>query len=164
MRHQQVFSKSSCSCYCPPPLSCSFLSSSFTLSIYFFGYLPLILVPSNCPYSATAGSLLFSILCTCPNHISLFQILSMNVISCPRSFLDSSLQARPCSLRQWCVSHCFGFSPYFRKIFQTTENFWDFTFSLRIFWFSFTRISYDLFNHRLQICNFVIPPLFSVFQ
>src|SRR6218665_1159722 len=42
--------------YCPPLLSCSFLSFSFTLSIYFFGCLPLLLVPSTCPYSATAGS------------------------------------------------------------------------------------------------------------
>src|SRR6218665_1780597 len=79
--------------YCPPLLSCSFLSSSFTLSIYFFGCLPLLLVPSTCPYSATAGSLLFSILVTCQNHVSLlFLILSMNVISCPRSFLVSSLR------------------------------------------------------------------------
>src|SRR6218665_369449 len=31
--------------------------SSFTLSIHFFGRLPLLLVPSTCPYSATAGSL-----------------------------------------------------------------------------------------------------------
>src|SRR6218665_1041805 len=48
MRHQQDFSKSSCSCYCPPHLSCSFLSSSFPLSIYFSGCLPLLLVPSTC--------------------------------------------------------------------------------------------------------------------
>ena len=27
--------------------------SSFTLSIHFFGFLPLLLVPSTCPYSAT---------------------------------------------------------------------------------------------------------------
>src|SRR6218665_2611773 len=86
MRHQQDFSKYSCSCYCPPPLSCSFLSSSFTFSIYFFGCLPLLLVPSTLPYSFTAGSLLFSILVTCPKYVSLiFLILSMNVISCPRS-------------------------------------------------------------------------------
>src|SRR6218665_1636836 len=30
--------------------------SSFTLSIHFFGCLPLLLVPSTCPYSATTGS------------------------------------------------------------------------------------------------------------
>src|SRR6218665_1511002 len=31
------------------------IRSSFTLSIHFFGCLPLILVPSTCPYSATTG-------------------------------------------------------------------------------------------------------------
>src|SRR6218665_3323192 len=36
--------------------------SSFTLSIHFFGCLPLLLVPSTCPYSATTGSLFPSIL------------------------------------------------------------------------------------------------------
>src|SRR6218665_3247696 len=47
--------------------------SSFTLSIHFFGCLPLLLVPSTCPYSATTSrtSLLTSILVTCPNHVSL---------------------------------------------------------------------------------------------
>src|SRR6218665_3681400 len=46
------------------------LSSSFTLSIHFFGCLSLLLVPSTCPFSATAGSLLLSILVPCPNHVS----------------------------------------------------------------------------------------------
>src|SRR6218665_1877043 len=51
--------------------------SSFTLSIHFFGCLPLLLVPSTCPYSATTGSLFPSILVMCPNHVSLlFLILS----------------------------------------------------------------------------------------
>src|SRR6218665_4069125 len=36
--------------------------SSFTLSIHFFGCLPLLLVPSTCPYSANKGSLFPSIL------------------------------------------------------------------------------------------------------
>src|SRR6218665_2950600 len=40
------------------------VKSSFTLSIHFFGCLPLLLVPSNCPYSATTGSLFPSILVT----------------------------------------------------------------------------------------------------
>ena len=65
------------------------LSSFFALSIHFFGCLPLLLVPSTCPYSATTGSLLLSILvpCACPNHVSLlFLILSLNVISCPDTF------------------------------------------------------------------------------
>src|SRR6218665_1174533 len=54
------------------------IRSPFTLSIHFFGCLPLLLVPSTCPYSATAGSLFPSILVTCPNHVSLlFLILSM---------------------------------------------------------------------------------------
>src|SRR6218665_2276723 len=66
--------------------------SSFTLSIYFFGCLPLLLVPSTCPYSATAGSLLPSILVTCPNHISLlFPMLSIS-ISCPSSILVISFR------------------------------------------------------------------------
>src|SRR6218665_2036645 len=51
MRPQQDFSRSFCSCCCPLLLSCSFLvwlaRSSFTLSIHFFGYLPLLLVPST---------------------------------------------------------------------------------------------------------------------
>src|SRR6218665_1036414 len=33
------------------------IRSSFTSSIHFFGCLPLLLVPSTCPYSATTGSL-----------------------------------------------------------------------------------------------------------
>src|SRR6218665_1177344 len=64
------------------------LSSSFTLPIHFFGCLNLLLVPSTCPYSATAGSLLSSLLVTCPNPVSLlFLIFSMNVglslVPCP---------------------------------------------------------------------------------
>src|SRR6218665_1140651 len=66
---------------------------SFTLSIYLFGCLPLLLVPSNCPYSATTGSLFPSILVTCPNHVSfLFLILSTNVTCCPSSFLVTSFR------------------------------------------------------------------------
>jgi len=51
--------------------------SSFTLSIHFFGCLPLLLVPSTYPYSATTGSLFPSILVTCPNnawYIKLFAL------------------------------------------------------------------------------------------
>src|SRR6218665_881316 len=67
--------------------------SSFTLSIHFFGCLPLLLVPSTCPYSATTGSLFPSILITCPNHVSLlFLIFSTNVTCCPSSFLVTSLR------------------------------------------------------------------------
>src|SRR6218665_3028626 len=91
IRPQQDFSRSFCSCCCPTLLLCSCLvplyiyRSSFILSIHFFGCLPLLLVPSTCPYSATAGSLLRSILVTCPNHVSLlFLILSITVISCPQ--------------------------------------------------------------------------------
>src|SRR6218665_352254 len=66
--------------------------SSFTLSTHFFGCLPLLLVPSTCPYSATTGSLFPSIL-TCPNHVSLlFLILSTNVTCCPSSFLVTSFR------------------------------------------------------------------------
>src|SRR6218665_311291 len=53
--------------------------SSFTLSIHFFGCLPLHLVPSNCPYSATAGSLPPSILVMCPNHVSLLFLIYLSV-------------------------------------------------------------------------------------
>src|SRR6218665_2330258 len=67
--------------------------SSFTLSIHFFDCLPLLLVPSTCPYSATTGSLFPSILVTCPNHVSLlFLILSTNVTCCPSSFLVTSFR------------------------------------------------------------------------
>src|SRR6218665_2390459 len=67
------------------------IRSSFTLSIHFFGCLPLLLVPSTCPYSATTGSLFPSILVTCPNHVSLlFLILSINVTFVPSSFLVTS--------------------------------------------------------------------------
>ena|SRR6218665_2608445 len=47
------------------------IRSSFTLSIHFFGCLPLLLVPYTCPYSATTCSLFPSILVTCPSHVSL---------------------------------------------------------------------------------------------
>ena len=67
--------------------------SSLTLSIHFFGCLPLLLVPSTCPYSATTGSLFPSILVTCPNHVSLlFLILSTNVTCCPSSFQVTSFR------------------------------------------------------------------------
>src|SRR6218665_39695 len=69
------------------------IRSSFTLSIHFFGCLPLLLVPSTCPYSATTGSLFPSILVTCPNHvILLFLILSTNMTCCPSSFLVTSFR------------------------------------------------------------------------
>src|SRR6218665_354810 len=65
VRPQHDFSRSFCSCCCPPLLPCSFIEcavrSSFTLSSHFIGCLPLPLVPSTCPYSATAGSRLPSI-------------------------------------------------------------------------------------------------------
>src|SRR6218665_2803967 len=101
MRPQQDFSRFFCSCCCPPLLSCSFLvpfRSSFTLSIHFFGCLPLLLVPSTCPYSATTGSLFPSILVTCPNHVSLlFLILSTNVTCCPMQLLSGNLVSYPFS-------------------------------------------------------------------
>src|SRR6218665_75860 len=54
--------------------------SSFILSIHFFGCIPLLFVPSTCPYSATAGSPFQSILVTCLNHVSfIFLTLSINV-------------------------------------------------------------------------------------
>ena len=157
MRHQQDFSKSSCSCYCPPPLSCSLLSSPFTFSIYFFGCLPLLLVPSTWPNSATAGclGLLFSILVTCTNHVSLlFLILSMNVISCPRS--PHSRGVHP----PWgndAFTPSFGFSPISEKIFRLDGKFSRFHLFPQKFRFSSTKISDDLFSHRLQIWNFAIP-------
>src|SRR6218665_3359914 len=49
--------------------------SSFTLSIHFFGCLPLLLVPSTCPCSSTAGSLLPFRFVTCPSHVSLLFLL-----------------------------------------------------------------------------------------
>src|SRR6218665_3134866 len=51
-------------------VSCSF-RSSFTLSIHFFGCLPLLLVLYSCPYNATAGSLLSSIPVRCQKLVSL---------------------------------------------------------------------------------------------
>src|SRR6218665_857117 len=67
--------------------------SSFTLSIHFFSCLPLLLVPSTCPYRATTSSLFPSILVTCPNHVSLhFLILSTNVTCCSSSFLVTSFR------------------------------------------------------------------------
>src|SRR6218665_365770 len=83
---------------------------SFTLSIHFFGCLPLLLVPSTCAYSATTGSLFPSILGTCPNHVSLlFLILSTIVTCCPSSFLVTlfrilSLLDLPSILRSQLIS------------------------------------------------------------
>src|SRR6218665_2115726 len=69
------------------------VTSSFTLSIHFFGCLPLLLVPTTCPYSATTGSLFPSILVTCTNHVSLlFLILATNATCCPSSFLVTSFR------------------------------------------------------------------------
>src|SRR6218665_2150614 len=47
------------------------IRSSFTLSIRFFGCLPLLLVPSTCPYSTTTGSLFPSILLSDTNQIGI---------------------------------------------------------------------------------------------
>src|SRR6218665_3429488 len=86
------------------------IRSSFTLSIHFFGCLPLLLVPYTCPYSATTGSLFPSILVTCPNHVSLlFLLLSTNVTCCPSSFLVTSfrilsLRNLPSILRSQLIS------------------------------------------------------------
>src|SRR6218665_4131659 len=67
--------------------------SFFTLSIHFFGCLPLLIVPSTCPYSATTGSLFPSIPVTCPDQVSLlFLILSINVTCSPSSFLVTSFR------------------------------------------------------------------------
>src|SRR6218665_150043 len=84
MRPQQDFSKSSCSCCCPPLLSCSFLVPlgipshypSTSLVVFpCFLFRPLVckvLLPVVYP----------SILVTCLNQVSLlFLILSINVIS-----------------------------------------------------------------------------------
>src|SRR6218665_2963886 len=89
------------------------IRSSFTLSIHFFGCLPLLPVPSTCPYSASTGSLFPSILITCPNHVVslLFLIFSTNVTcnSCPSSFLVTSflilsLMDLPSILRSQLIS------------------------------------------------------------
>src|SRR6218665_2050620 len=62
------------------------VNSSSTISIHFFGCLPLLFVPCTCSYS-----LFPSIFVKCPNHISLlFLILIINVISCPSSILATS--------------------------------------------------------------------------
>src|SRR6218665_4121771 len=81
--------------------------SSFTLSIHFFDCLPLLLVPSSCPYSATTRSLFPSIIVTCLNHVSLlFLILSTNVTCCPSSFLVTSFRilSLPSILRSQLIS------------------------------------------------------------
>src|SRR6218665_4011728 len=96
MRPQQDFSRSFCSCCCPPLLSCSFLVPFGLLSHYLSTSLVVFLCflfPSSCPYSATIGSLCPSILVTCPNHVSLhFLILSTNVTCCPKFFLVTSFR------------------------------------------------------------------------
>src|SRR6218665_1164621 len=72
--------------------------------VHFFGCLPLLLVPSTCPYSTTTGSLFPSILVTCPNNVSLFsdfvyqcdllsQILSGNLVSYPVEICGYSIFA-----------------------------------------------------------------------
>jgi len=126
--------------------------SSFTLFIDIFGCLPLLLVLSTCPYSATTGSLFPSILVTCPNHVSLLflslsticdllsQLLSGNLVSYPVSSGPSQYSSQPAHLRhqyppfkwwcQWCILHIppyfaniFKNSPYFCKIYKCTPIF-----------------------------------------
>ena len=97
MRPQQDFSRSFCSCYCPPLLLSSCLVPLGLLSHYlstslvvFLCFLFLLIVHK---YSATAGSLFSSILVTCQNNASLlFLILSISVISCPSFFLVISFR------------------------------------------------------------------------
>src|SRR3984885_4518188 len=63
----------------------SFMSSS-TLSIHFFLGLPLLLKPSTSPCSTFAGILSFSILITCPYHVSLLLLILSTIVSfCPSS-------------------------------------------------------------------------------
>jgi len=96
MRHQQDFSKSSCSCYCPPLQSCSFLVPlgipsyypSTSLAVFLcFLFPPLILV-ALLPVVYIA---LYHRYVSEPLQHS-FEILSVNVISCPRTFLVSSFR------------------------------------------------------------------------
>src|ERR1700733_16084452 len=68
--------------------------SSNTFSIHIFFCLPLLLVPSTCPYSAIAGSLFPSILVTCPNHVSLLFLILIVISSFPSSSI-STLQKTP---------------------------------------------------------------------
>src|SRR6218665_1093974 len=85
------------SCFCSQLLSCSFLAPLGRPSILHpcFVCLPVLFAPSTCPYSATAGGLLTSILVTCPNHASLlFLILSTSTISCPSSALVQEILLR----------------------------------------------------------------------
>src|ERR1043165_2584541 len=60
--------------------------SSSMLSIHFFFGRPLLLTPSTSPCSAFAGILPFSILITCPYHVSLLLFILPTIVSfCPSS-------------------------------------------------------------------------------
>ena len=62
-------------------------------------------------------------------------------------------------LRPWCISPLFQISPIFEQFSDSEENFHNFTFSRRFFWFSSAEISDDPFlSHRPKISNF--PPFF----
>ena len=75
--------------------------------------------------------------------------------------MTNNMQGRPSSPRQWCISLCFRFTPYFLNKF-ILANFPNLTFSRKSFRFSSTYISDELFlviEHE-----FLISPLFFVFQ
>src|SRR6218665_411083 len=102
MRPQQDFSRSFCSCCCPPLLSCSFLVPLGLLSHYLSTSLVVFLCFLFPPLVRIAllytGSLFPSILVTCPNHVSLlFLILSTNVTCCPMQLLSGNLVSYPFS-------------------------------------------------------------------
>src|SRR6218665_3823200 len=59
--------------------------SSLTLSIHLFLCLLLLLSPLTCPCSVAFGSLFPSILCTCPNHSSLFLLIFSITVSSAQS-------------------------------------------------------------------------------
>ena len=66
-------------------------------------------------------------------------------------------------LRPWCISPLFQISPYFSKKFRTLKKiFAIWLFPRKISWFSYTKISDDLFLVIDHI--FRISPLFSLFQ
>jgi len=65
-------------------------------------------------------------------------------------------------LRQWSISSCFRFSPYFQKNFQTVENFQFFVFIRQNFWWPFCLvIDYKFWISHLFSLSEYISPLIS---
>ena len=110
---------------------------------------------------------IINMLCVETNNYLIFSIMRKafvlyNVNGCSTKINNQFNQGRPSPPRQWCISLCFRFSPYFRKEIRTPWKIFTILPSpKKCFDFKPPKFLMTLFSNWLQILNF---PLFSLFQ